>query len=88
MRISVKALRTKPPVSVNTAVGAIELKADSIADACLLTAIASAFTSMVGDEIPNKKLIEEIGKCAHEVGRRIVKHDPVFEMFQPKRRKA
>jgi len=86
MKVALKALRTKPQISLLTAIGSMELKAESLADACLLTAVASAFSNLAGD-IPSKGLLAEIVVCAHAVAKRINKHEPPFEMIIPKKRK-
>lgn len=80
MRIIVKALRSKPDVSLNVAVGSLELKADDILDSALLTAM---YRAMQGQDVDLSDAITEGAKRVAKSWEDL----PEFVMQAPIRRK-
>lgn len=81
MRTKLKAINSKPQVSLIVAVGGIELIADNLADSAMLTAIARGLT---GKDVA---LWDQIAASAKEVAREWRDNGESFEM-KPPRRKA
>ena len=83
MRTTVKALNSKPQVSLVVAVGRVEFVAESLADAAILTAIANGMLGL-GNDV---SLWDQIAKSAKAVAKGWRDSKQSFEM-KPPRRKA
>lgn len=80
MRIKLKAINSKPQVSLVIAVGRIELIADDLVDSAMLTAIARG---LAGKGVA---LWDQIVASAKEVAREWRSGKESFEMKPPKRK--
>jgi len=79
MKIKATAIRSKPDVSLNVATGCLELRADHLADAAMLTAI---YRSIIGKD---KDLSRELIAAAKRVAETWEK-EPEFVMKPPRAR--
>jgi hypothetical protein len=80
MRTKLKAISSKPKVSVTVAVGRIELIADNLADSAMLTALSRGLIGI------DAALLERIASAAKEVAREWFDSKQSFEMKAPRRK--
>lgn len=88
MKAQVKAIRSKPMVSLNVAVGTLNMQADDLVDAAMLVAIYHAIYR--GDPVTKKveKLRLAINAAAKEKLQAMYDHKPTFEMTEPRKKKV
>lgn len=84
MKTNVKAANTKPLVSLNVAVGELNMKIDGLNDSCLLTAI---YLGLFRNDNELRFVGEAIIEGARIVAKRMQDHEPEFELKPPRKRK-